>query len=288
MIGVQPRAPSARRDQRQKWKSSWAPPNRRRPHRFALLTPEGGQFSTGLDKSEFGFGRLSQRDPPHASKNGCRNVTIWPNLDTIVLMSIDSGQLLKESGTKPEAFGSFYRRHFEDVLVFLTRRTGDAEAGLDLAAETFAQAYLSRRRFRGDTEPEAAAWLFTIARRQLAAYARRGEAQKRALQRLRLERPDLDPTREQAIIELAGLAELRSSLVLELSQLSERAQQAVHLRVVDELSFRDIARQLGITEPAARKRVSRALMQLSEAFFDQGTGAPETALTRASSKEAFT
>lgn len=62
---------------------------------------------------------------------------------------------------------------------------------MDLAAETFARAFVSRRRFRGTTEAEAEAWLYTIARRQLANYLRRGRAERRAIGKLGLEVPRL-------------------------------------------------------------------------------------------------
>lgn len=38
------------------------------------------------------------------------------------------------------------------------------EVARDLTAETFAQAFRGRRRFRGTTEAEAPAWLYTIGR----------------------------------------------------------------------------------------------------------------------------
>jgi DNA-directed RNA polymerase specialized sigma24 family protein len=77
---------------------------------------------------------------------------------------------LRSSKNEPDAFGGFYDAHFEGLLGYLTRLTCDAEAGLDLTAETFAQAFLTRQRFRGTTDAEAAAWLYRIAKRQLARY----------------------------------------------------------------------------------------------------------------------
>src|SRR5439155_3539749 len=80
-------------------------------------------------------------------------------------------------------FVELYRREAEMVLMFCARRVLDAEAALDLTAETFAQAFRGRRSFRGSTEPEARAWLLTIARRQIARYFRRGELDRRAVDR---------------------------------------------------------------------------------------------------------
>ena len=89
---------------------------------------------------------------------------------------------------EPEHFGCFYQRHVREVLGYMMRRTGDAEAAADLTAETFAAAIVARRRFRPGVAP-AGAWLLTIAHRKLVDYQRRGFAEQRARRRrLRLER----------------------------------------------------------------------------------------------------
>jgi len=68
--------------------------------------------------------------------------------------------------------------------LFFTRRTLDVEVALDLTAETFAQAWRGWRRVRVDSVEEVQGWLFTIARRQLGRYLRRGEVERRALNQL--------------------------------------------------------------------------------------------------------
>ena len=167
---------------------------------------------------------------------------------------------------QPEAFGDFFDAYFEDLLRYLTRRACDTEAGLDLTAESFAQAYLSRRRFRGSTEGEAAAWLYRIARRQLARYFRKGAAEQPALRRLGLERPELDLETERQLERFASLDDVRTVLTAELSELSPARREALQLRVIDELPYREVARRLEISEAAARARVSRALRELAAAL----------------------
>jgi len=63
------------------------------------------------------------------------------------------------------------------------RRVYDAEVALDLTAEVFAQAFRARRRFRGASDSAAAAWLYTIAKRQLQRCFRKGRAEQKALLR---------------------------------------------------------------------------------------------------------
>ena len=180
--------------------------------------------------------------------------------------STNPADQLRRSVRDPEAFGAFYDAYFEGLLRYLTRCTCDAEAGLDLTAESFAQAYLSRHRFRGSTGGEAAAWLYRIAKRQLARYRKRGRAELRALERLGLERPELAPQAEREIEQLAALDDLRATLRGELDELSRAHREALWLRVVEELPYREVASRLAISEPAARARVSRALKALMSAL----------------------
>jgi RNA polymerase sigma factor (sigma-70 family) len=163
-------------------------------------------------------------------------------------------------------FSRLYRGAAQDLVVFFARRTYDAEAAADLMAETFAKAYLGRRRFRGSTEEEARAWLFGIARRRFAMYVRRGRAERRALRRLGLERPQLVEGEYARIEELAGLDAMRGTLAEGMSELAPAQRSALELRVVRELPYPDVANRLGISEQAARARVSRALRALGSAL----------------------
>jgi RNA polymerase sigma factor (sigma-70 family) len=173
---------------------------------------------------------------------------------------------LCRSRREPEAFARFYDYHAEALLTYLAKRAFDADVALDLTAETFAQAYLARRRFRGSTDEAAAAWLYAIAKRQLARYFRKGRAEQRALRRLGIEAPRVDEEKRARIEELAALAELRSVLRVELERLSLAHREALQLRIVEELPYPEVAKRLHVSEQTARARVSRGLRTLAAAL----------------------
>ena len=180
--------------------------------------------------------------------------------------------MTRQSRPKParlddsSAFAAAYRAHARSILVFHTRRTYDAATALDLTAETFAQAFAGRRRFRGSSDDEQAAWLFGIARHVFARYARRGRTERDALARLGVEVPAMEPEEALRVIELAGLADVRAAVAREFDALPSRQKRALGLRVVDELPYPEVARRLGISEATARARVSRGLRALSDAL----------------------
>jgi RNA polymerase sigma-70 factor (ECF subfamily) len=165
-----------------------------------------------------------------------------------------------------DAFARLYERESEAVLLFLTRRTFDAEVAVELTAETFAIALQSWRRIRGLQPEQIRAWLFTVGRRLYGRYLRRARVERRAVKRLGIQTPAVHEDDIALIEARAGLADLRPLLRQELARLSDGQQQALRLRVLEERPFRDVAAALGISEQSARARVSRGLRTLMVAL----------------------
>ena len=179
-------------------------------------------------------------------------------------MSQDAGSPL----ASPEAFATFYERRSEQVLRFFARRVFDPQTAMDLTAETFAQAFVSRRRFRHGGEREALAWLHVIAKRQLSRYYRKGSAESRALARLGLHSPELG-AEDMALVSRLGDLDGRREVVRQaLAQLSADHRRALQLRIVEERSYAELARSLEVSEQTARARVSRGLRALAQALGD--------------------
>jgi len=161
-----------------------------------------------------------------------------------------------------EALSRLYDRWAEPILVFLARQTCDPEAAVDLLAETFAAAFEDRAQFRGADDESAKAWLYGIARHELIDYFRREQVRRRALARLGVERRSLTDDEYERIEELAGSYQLRALVAETADRLPEEQRVAVQLRVIDGQSYATVAHTLGITQQAARARVSRGLRSL--------------------------
>ncbi len=155
--------------------------------------------------------------------------------------------LLATARAEPSAFGAFYRRHEDRVLSYFLARVGDPEVAADLTAETFAAALASAHRFRARKKP-ASAWLFGIARNNLAMSFRQGRVEARARRRLGMAPLVLTDESIERITALALVEELPGD-----------QQDAVRARVIDELDYADIAKDLRCSEAVVRKRVSRGL-----------------------------
>ena len=96
---------------------------------------------------------------------------------------LDDAELILRSSREPELFGLLFERHAESMLGFFARRTLDAESAAELVAETFAEAFASRRRFR-DEGVDGVGWLYGIGKHLLSRYFRAGAVEARARRRL--------------------------------------------------------------------------------------------------------
>ncbi len=173
-------------------------------------------------------------------------------------MLFDSDEeLLASTDAEPAAFGRFYARHERAVLRFFMVRTRDAETSADLCAETFAAALRSRNRYRNDRGP-AVAWLFGIARHQLAQHHRSGVVEQRARRRL-----GLLGFRASAE-ELDGIESLESDISAELllQELPDDQAAAIRARVLQDKSYAEIAALGAVSEATVRQRVSRGIATL--------------------------
>jgi RNA polymerase sigma factor (sigma-70 family) len=156
-----------------------------------------------------------------------------------------------------DAFALFYDRYVAEVLRWAERRVGEYAA--DLTAETFAQAWLVRRRYREHPSGSALPWLFGIARNVLRESLRKRQVEDGARRRLGLPgRVQLDPHLEAVDERLSFPQAVREAV----ANLSEGDRELLRLRAVDGRPYREIATRLGCTQQAARLRVSRLLRQL--------------------------
>lgn len=177
-----------------------------------------------------------------------------------MMMAVDRRSdeaLLANAGADDAAFAVFYSRYERLVLAFFVRSVGNGALAADLTAEVFAEVVVSLDRFDAQVG-SGSGWLFGIARNVLARSRERGQVEDRARRRLGLPQLALaDETIER--IE----ASVTDGRALELLDgLPEAQRAAVRKRVVEELEYEEIARELRCSESVARKRVSRGLKSL--------------------------
>jgi RNA polymerase sigma factor (sigma-70 family) len=165
-------------------------------------------------------------------------------------------------GTPPD-FAAVVREHWRPVYRLVFSLTGDADRTEDLTQETFLRALQNLGTFRSGTRLRS--WLLRIASNAFF------DEQRRA-RRHRIESLDHDPPAQFVPPERSlELAEQGERVRAALGQLSELTRLVFHLRVEEELPFREIAELAGTTEQGARWHMHHARTRLLDILGEQGS-----------------
>lgn len=172
---------------------------------------------------------------------------------------VSDEELLDRAVDRPGAFGVFYERHVDTVLAMARSRAPIASA-FDITAEVFAVALDSVARFRNRGPGSALAWVIGIARHEIANHYRRDARRRSVVNRLEMARTELTSDEIRALE--ARVDATRSDVMAHLMGLPDHERLAVYQYIVDDRGYASIAQEHGISESAARKRVSRGLFRI--------------------------
>ena len=156
--------------------------------------------------------------------------------------------LLRAATKDPEAFSAFYRGHAEWVDRWFRLQVADANTAADLTAETFAQALLSLRKFRGHEAGEGTAWLFGIARNLLRRYIDRRRVETEARERLEMPFRDYGPDEYDAVDARLDADALREEIRAAVGSLTPNLRATLELRALEDLDYDEIARRTDTTK----------------------------------------
>ncbi|MGH3600838.1 MAG: RNA polymerase sigma factor [Pseudonocardiaceae bacterium] len=159
-----------------------------------------------------------------------------------------------------EEFEQVYLRNIDVLMGYFARRCRDPQTVADLTSETFVRAVDGFAGFdprRGSERP----WLFGIAARVFARHCEQTAGSRDAVARLAGYRP-LDDDEIEQLAARIDAERKGAELMQRCERLPAEERAAVELVDLEDLTSKDAARVLGITQVALRKRLSRARARL--------------------------
>ncbi len=165
----------------------------------------------------------------------------------------EESQLLEDARLDPQAFGALYDRYVRQIYRYQLSRTCNEAEAQDLTAQTFTKAFENFSQYRHDGY--FAAWLFRIARSKYVDFVRKGATALKHEREL-LDDPPQDP------LESALKQEQLAALQAEILKLSQNDRELLRLRYVAELPLAEIARVMGNSLNATKKKLYRLLAKL--------------------------
>ena len=193
-------------------------------------------------------------------------------------------------GGEEEAFGELFKRYKAKLVHVALRYTGDPQASEDIAHDVFLDLHQQIDRFRGRSKFYTYLYGIAYNKCKLHLYYRKRNQEVPLFPEEGEERADGAPPALQAGTEsprqIHDKKELSKLLQQALGQLPEMARQIFILIEIQELSYDDAAKTLGITTGTvgwhvhdARKRLRKLLpLELLEIFFFAGSWRYEGAI----------
>ncbi|MDT5295090.1 MAG: hypothetical protein QOJ76_1970 [Acidobacteriota bacterium] len=173
-------------------------------------------------------------------------------------------RLLEATKTGDEAaFGEIVRRYRNQITNYVYRMTGDYDLGVDLAQETFMRVYAAAERYQ--TSYAFSTYIYRIAtnlaiselrrrkRRRLVSLTSFFRERESASDSCELEIKDTLPLQDVTVVE----DERRSAVARAIATLPEKYRAPLVLRDVEERSYEEIARILGMNEGTVKSRINR-------------------------------
>ena len=166
------------------------------------------------------------------------------------------GQLLERLKAGDEvAFAEFMETYQRRIYYLALRWVRDPEDARDVTQRTFLRAHQAIGRFRGQASLHT--WLYRIAMNLCKNFLRDAERSRRKVESY-AEHRDLKEAEEAANTAAEEFASLRGVV----DKLPERQRETLLLRVVEDLSFREIAELMECSEGTAKSNYHHAVKNL--------------------------
>lgn len=150
-----------------------------------------------------------------------------------------------------------YQEYADFIFRYLVTLTNDAQAAEELTQETFYQAIKSIDHFRENGKASFSTWLCSIAKNVWLQEVNRERKKHRLVESLSNEHTPVYNVEDQYIQN-----EDKIHFFKQAQQLSEKKRELLYLRLLGNLSFKDIGSLLGETENWARVTFYRAKQQI--------------------------
>ena len=166
----------------------------------------------------------------------------------------DAILLARLAADDTSALDALLARHWAPLSLFLTRLTGSEDAAEDAAQETFCRLWERRKSWR--LTGSVTGLLFRLARNIAISEHRHLRAEERAADAVAA-----SATQHHEPIELPD-TQLRDALERAITALSPRRREVFLLRVVHDLSYKEIAAITGTSTQTVANQLSHALAAL--------------------------
>lgn len=167
----------------------------------------------------------------------------------------------KTTASTADLFGQLYEQYLPKVFQYVSFRVGDRHTAEDLTSIVFEKA-LTKFHNYDSAKAAFATWLFSIARNTVIDHYRASRKEQNWMPDSAANFPARDPSPEDEAVRAEEIRKLRSCLNL----LGETEREIISLKFGSEMTNRQIAGILGVTESNVGTIIYRAVRKLRDGF----------------------
>lgn len=168
------------------------------------------------------------------------------------------------------AFEILYRRHSATIIAFCSRMlNGDVPLAADIADEAFFEVWKSAKNFQSKSKPLT--WIHSIARNKLVDYLRKNASGKLDVDKIQISLEGYQKSSE----ELHGNQTFFEDVVRFMDKLSDEHKEIITMAYFQELSIKEIAAELAISENTVKTRMFYARKRLQSILSKAGISGDE-------------
>ena len=174
------------------------------------------------------------------------------------LLSLSDEELLALSLKKPSTFEILMTRYQRQFLTRAQNVLGSRDSAEDVVQEAFIRIYRFAPKFRGE-EGTFRAWSLTILMNVARTHYRKGARTRQVI-------TPLEPEHYESLPDASAKEAVyaKDEITRILGKVPEETANIIRLAYLDDIPYKDIARELGISVAAVKTRVHRAKQTLRE------------------------
>lgn len=173
---------------------------------------------------------------------------------------LEEQQWVTAAKLDPKKFEPLYRKYYSPILKYLIQRSDDPEIAYDIASQVFVKAIKNLNQFEFRGVPFGS-WLYRIAKSELyQQYRERQSAKTVRLDNIQITSFD------EIIFDITPGEVNQTRLLYCLKQLKEEQLKLIEMRFYEQMSFKEIGDELGLTENNAKVKTFRAIEKLRQLF----------------------
>ena len=167
--------------------------------------------------------------------------------------------LVQRAKKKPAYFAPLYEKYFDQIFIFIFKKTRNEELTGDLTSQVFLKALLNINKYEDRGYPFSS-WLYMIASNEVNLHYRKIKKNNE------IEIQEKDVVHLLDEFKSMNTIEHQEKLIDAMNKLSEKDTEIIDLRYFEKKSFKEIGEILQISHGAAKIKLYRSVEKLKTLF----------------------